>query len=300
MQNICLGVEISPDGLKVALVELERKNVIKIDVIPTSGNSINDTSIYASVASSWVRRNLLPKISSVAVAFSVHDGIIRLIDIPKECEGALNYNKQNENARSYAKWEFSSATEYRESDYLLDIVFSPNEKKPNRAFVTALRKTVVDSFCSAELEKSGFSPNCLMADVTALFNVLSYSEGFGSQLKCVLKADEKFVIAFWGNETLPVAIRALPKDCISVGGVATLLENGYKEFPKAKRIVKFCGELSADSTFATELAVAAKELKQPIDVQIWNTLSKFSFEKNGDFSKLSQCFGAIGAAMGCA
>jgi len=39
--------------------------------------------------------------------------------------------------------------------------------------------------------------------------------------------------------------------------------------------------------------------KAGMDIQPWKQLSKFSFEKNADFSKLSQCLGAIGATLCC-
>ena len=290
MQKVCLGVEISQDGVKIALVEPERRHVIKIDAIPTSGNSINDVSVYSSVLGSWSRSNLLPKINSMAVAFSACNGIIRLVTIPKEAENAYNY----------VNWEFAYSINSKASNYRTDIAFYPNAKKPKRAIVTAMQKKIVESFCSAELEKSGFKPSCLMADVSALFNLLEYTEGLGRQSKCILKADEKFAIAFWGNETGPLSIRLLPKDNISPKAVVDILESGFKEFPKAKRNVKFCGELSGNAEFAGELAKAAKGLKESIDLQLWNSLSKFSLEKVGDFSKLSQCLGAIGATLGCA
>jgi len=290
VQKVCLGVEISQDGVKIALVEPERRHVIKIDAIPTSGNSINDVSVYSSVLGSWSRSNLLPKINSMAVAFSACNGIIRLVTIPKEAENAYNY----------VNWEFAYSINSKASNYRTDIAFYPNAKKPKRAIVTAMQKKIVESFCSAELEKSGFKPSCLMADVSALFNLLEYTEGLGRQSKCILKADEKFAIAFWGNETGPLSIRLLPKDNISPKAVVDILESGFKEFPKAKRNVKFCGELSGNAEFAGELAKAAKGLKESIDLQLWNSLSKFSLEKVGDFSKLSQCLGAIGATLGCA
>jgi len=289
MQKVCLGIEISQDGVKIALVEPGRRYVIKVDAIPTSVSSIEDVSVYTSVLSSWARSNLLPKINSIAVAFSACNGIMRLVTIPKETENAINY----------INWEFAYSINSKASDYQTDVVFYPNAKKPERAIVTAMRKKLVDSFCSADLEKSGFKPNYLMADICAIFNLLEYTEGLGSQSKCVLKADEKFVIAFWGNEKGPLSIRLLPKDSISPKAVVDILESGYKEFPKAKRNVKFCGELSGNAEFAGELAKAAKELKEPIDVQLWNSLSKFSLEKVGDFSKLSQCLGAIGATLNC-
>jgi len=288
-QKICLGIEINQDGVKIALVEPEHKNIIKIDAVPTSGNSINDTSIYASVMSSWVRSNLLPKINSVAVTFPAYNGIMRLVNIPKEAEHAFDY----------VEWEFASAINSKPSDYRMDIAFYPNAKKPERAIVTAVRKKIIDSFCSAELERSGFRPNCLIADICALLNLLECSEGLDGQPKCVLKADEKFATIFWGNETGPLAIKLLPKDFLSPAVILEFLEDGYKKFPTAKRNVKLCGELSAKADFTEELAKAAKELKKSIEVKVWNSLSKFSLEKNGNFSKLSQCLGAIGATLNC-
>jgi len=289
VQKVCLGVEISQDELKIALVEPERRHIIKVDTIPTSGNSINDVSIYSSVLGSWARSNLLPQITGPAVAFPACGGIIRLVVIPKETEDALGY----------VNWEFAAAINSNAKDYQTDIAFYPNEKKPERAILTAMRKKLVESFCSLEQEKNGFRPLCLMADICALLNLLEYSEGLGSQQKCILKADEKFAVAVWGNEIGPLALRLLPKDCISPKAVAALLESGYKEFPKAKRNTKLCGELSANAGFTAELAKEAKSLKEPIDVQPWNSLSKFSLEKVGDFSKLSQCLGAIGATLSC-
>jgi len=287
VQKVCLGIEISQDGVKIALVELERRHIIKIDAVPTSGNSIDDVSVYSSVLSSWVRSNLLPKINSIAVAFSSCNGIMRLVTIPKETENALNY----------VNWEFAYSINSKASNYKTDIVFYPSTRKPERAIVTAMRKKIIESFCSVELEKSGFKPNYLMADVCALYNLLEYTEGLSSQPKCILKADEKFAMAFWGNETGPLAIRLLPKDNISPKAVAEILESGFKEFTKAKKNVKFCGELSGNAEFAGELAIAAKDLRESINLQLWNSLSKFSLEKVGDFSKLSQCIGAIGATL---
>jgi len=290
MQKICLGVEISQDNLKIALVEPERKNLIKVDAVPTSGNPINDVSVYTSVLGSWMRSsNLLSKISSVAVTFPSCNNVMRLLTIPKETV----------NAQDYVNWEFASAINDEASDYQLDTVFYPNEKKPGRAIVTAIRKKITDSFRSAKLGESGFKPNCLVSDICALLNLLECSEGLSRQPKCVLKADEKFVTAFWGNDTGPLTIRLLPKGCISPSSVAEILEDGYREFPKAKRNVKFCGELSANTSFANELAGEAYSLSAPINVQLWNSLSKFSLEKRGNFSKLSQCMGAIGATLSC-
>lgn len=290
-QNICLGVEISQDDLKVALVDPGRKHIIKVDVVPTSGNPIGDTSIYASVLGSWSRSNLLSQASSVAVAFPACDGIMRLVSIPKEMESGFY---------DYVNWEFAHATNLKASDYKMDAAFYPSQKKPERVVVTAMSKKFIESFSSEELEKSGFTPNCLIADICALLNLLEASEGLGGQPKCVLKADEKFAVAFWGNESGPLAIRLLPKDCISPSSVVDILSGGFNEFPKAKRIVKLCGELSVNTEFMDELINALKDLKEPIGVQSWSSLSKFSLEKVGDFSKLSQCLGAIGATLSCA
>jgi len=290
-QNICLGVEISQDELKIALVDPGRRHVIKVDVVPTSGNSIGDSSIYASVLGSWVRSNLLKQINAVAVAFPACSGIVRLVAIPKEMESGFY---------DYVNWEFENATGLKPGNYQMDAFFYPSQKKPERVIVTAMSKKLVETFSSSELQKSGFTPSCLMADICALLNLLEVSEGLGSQPKCVLKAGEKFAIAFWGNETGPLAIRLLPKDCISSKAIADILNSGFKELPKAKRIVKVCGELSAKAEFTAELTKAAKGQKEPIEVQSWNSLSKFSFEKVGDFSKLSQCLGAIGATLSCA
>jgi len=286
--KICLGVETSQDGLKIALVEPERKHIIKIDVVPTSGNSINDVSIYSSVLNSWMRNNnLLSKINSVAVAFPSCSGIMRLVLIPKEIE----------NAFKYVSWEFTSSVNSNINDYKVSVDYYPNSKKPKSAIVVAMRKRIVDSFHSAELEKSGFRPNYLMADICVLHNLLESSEGLGSQPKCVLKADEKFVSAFWSSKSGPVAIRLLPSDCISSSTVQGILANGFQEFPKAKKIVKFCGELSARAEFVNELVSLGA--KSGLEIQPWKQLSKFSLEKNADFSKLSQCMGAIGATLGC-
>jgi hypothetical protein len=286
-QKICLGVEASQDGLKIALVEPERKHIIKVDAVSTSGNSIKDVSIYSSVLSTWTRGNLLPKISAVAVAFSACNGIMRLISIPKEIEDTFNY----------VSWEFASSINSKASDYKMSVAFYPNAKKPECAVVAAMRKNIVDSFHSSEIEKSGFRPAYLMADICVLHNLLECSEGLGSQPKCVLKADEKFVSAFWSNESGPVAIRLLPGDSISPSAVMGILESGYRGFPKAKKIVRFCGELSAKAEFANKLENLG--IKDGMEIQTWKQLSKFSLEKNADFSKLSQCMGAIGATLGC-
>ena len=288
-QKICLGVEINQDGLKIALVEAERKNIVKIDAVPTSGDSINDTSIYSSVISSWMRNNLQYKISSVAVALPAYSSIMRLTTIPKEVEQAFDY----------VEWEFASAINSKANDYRMDVAFYPNAKKPERAIVTAVRKKIVDSFCSAELERSGFRPNCLIVDICALLNLLECSEDLDDEPKCILKADEKFAVAFWGNKTGPLAIKLMPKDFLSPAVILEFLEDGYKKFPTVKRKIKFCGELSANTDFAGELAKAAKELKKSMEIQVWSSLSKFSVEKNGNFSKLSQCLGAIGATLNC-
>jgi phosphoenolpyruvate-protein kinase (PTS system EI component) len=87
-------------------------------------------------------------------------------------------------------------------------------------------------------------------------------------------------------------------DCISPGAVLDILKSGYEGFPKAKKIVKFCGELSVRTEFANELANLG--VKSGMEIQPWKQLSKFSLEKNADFSKLSQCMGAIGATLSCA
>ncbi len=285
--KICLGVEISQDGLKIALVEPERKHVIRVDAVPTSGNSINDVSIYASVLNSWMRSISLPKISSIAVTFPACNGIMRLVSIPKEIEDAF----------SYVNWEFSSSINSNSGDYKITVAFYPNPKKPECAITVAMRKRIVESFHSAELERSGVRPNYLMADVCVLHNLLEISEGLGSSPKCVLKADEKFVSAFWSKESGPAAIRLLPGDCISPRAVLDILQSGYREFPKAKKVVKFCGELSTRLDFANEFIDMGASFG--IDIQPWKQLSKFSLEKNADFSKLSQCMGAIGATLGC-
>jgi hypothetical protein len=288
-QKICLGVEINQDGLKIALVEPEHKNVIKIDAIPASGDSMKDASIYSSVMTSWTHSNSLPEIISVAVAFPVHSGIMRLVDIPKEAEHPFGY----------IEWEFASAINSSARDYRLDAAYYPSSKKPARAIVTALRKEIVDSFCSKEVERSGFRPNCLIADICALLNLLECSEGLSSQPICVLKADEKFAVAFWGNETGPLAIRLFPKEFLSPNTIVEFLDKGYKEFPKAKRKVKFCGELSANAKFADELVNAAMNPKEAIEIEVWKSLSKFSMGKDVDSSKLSRCLGAIGATLNC-
>jgi len=286
--KICLGVETNQNGLKIALVEPERKHVIKVDAVPTSGNSINDVSIYSSVLNSWMHSNdLHSKISSIAVAFPACNGIMRFVSIPKEVEDTFNY----------VSWEFASSINTNASDYKMSVAFYPSAKKPECAVVAAMSKRVVDSFHSAELEKSGFRPSYLMADICVLHNLLECSEGLGGQPKCVLKADEKFISAFWSNESGPIAIRLLPGDCISPSAVLDILKSGYEGFPKAKKNVKFCGELSARAEFASELADLGA--KSGIEIQPWKQLSKFSLEKNTDFSKLSQCMGAIGATLGC-
>ncbi|MCL2260208.1 MAG: hypothetical protein FWC15_02510 [Fibromonadales bacterium] len=289
--NICLGVEISQDDLKVALVDPKRKHIIKVDVVPTSGNPIGDASIYASVLGSWSRSNLLPQISATAVAFPACSGIMRLVPIPKEIESGFY---------DYVNWEFSHATNLKISDYQMDAAFYPNQKKPERVVVTAMSKKLMDTFGSEELDKGGFTPSCLIADICALLNLLEVSEKLGSQPKCVLKVDGKFAVVFWGNESGPLAIRLLPKDFISPKAIVEILDSGFNELPKAKRIVKLCGECSANTEFTSELANAVSELREPIEVQSWKSLSKFSLEKVGDFSKLSQCLGAIGATLSCA
>jgi hypothetical protein len=291
-QKICLGVEINPDGLKVALVEPGRRNVIKIDAIPTPSNSLEDTSIYTSTISSWARDNLSSlEISSVGVAFPACIGIIRSVNIPKDMP--------KENAPSYVEWEFISAINSKPNDYSFDSYYYPNEKKPEHATLIAFRKKIVDSFDSLELRKSGFWPAGKELDIIALQNLFESSEGWDSQYRCILKADEKFTIAFWGNEVGPHAIRILPKDCISPNAVLDILESGFSEFPKVKRNVKFCGELSVNTEFTAELVSLAINLKEPIEVQPWNSLPRFSLNKSENFSKLSQCLGAIGATISC-
>jgi len=285
--KICLGVETNQDGLKIALVEPGRKHIIRVDVLPTSGNSITDVSIYSSVLNSWMRSNLLPKISSIAVTFPACNGIMRLVSIPKEIEDTYNY----------VSWEFASSINSNSSDYKMAVAFYPNAKKPECAVTVAMRKRIVDSFHSAELERSGLRPKYLMADICVLHNLLESSEGLGSQPKCVLKADEKFVSAFWSKESGPVAIRLLPDDCISPSAVLGILQGGYGEYPKAKKVVKLCGELSARNDFTNELVTLGANAG--IEIQPWKQLSKFSLEKNADFSKLSQCLGAIGATLCC-
>jgi len=287
--KICLGVEINQDGLKIALVEPEHKNVIKIDVVPASGDSMNDPSIYSSVMTSWTHSDSLPEIKSIAVTFPVQSGIMRLVDIPKEVEHHFGY----------VEWEFASAINSNAKDYKLDAAFYPNQKKPTRAIVTALRKEIVDSFCSKELERSGFRPNCLIADICALLNLLECSDGLDSKPQCILKADEKFAVAFWGNETGPLAIRLFPKDFLTPNTIVEFLDKGYKEFPKVKRNVKFCGELSANAKFTEELVNAAMTPKEAIEIEVWKSLSKFSVGKDVDSSKLSRCLGAIGATLNC-
>lgn len=289
VQKICLGTEIAQDALTVALVEPERKNIIKIDVIPTSGNSLKDVSIYSSVLNSWVRSQILPKINAVSVAFSACDGITRLVTIPKVSDGAYNY----------VEWEFVSVTDFSLDNYKLDVFFYPNSKKPERAIVSAMQKDIVNSFCSEEIEKSGYRPDCLISDVCALSNLLEVSEGLDSSPKCILKADKRSVICFWSNNTGPLAIKILPKDVVSVKEIVSLLENGFNTFSKAKRNVKFCGELSSDTKFLDELSTEVKKIKKPIEVKLWNSINKFSLAKNEDFSKLSQCLGAVGAAISC-
>jgi len=288
-KKICLGVEINQDGLKIALVEPEHKNVIKIDAVPASGDSIKDASIYSSVMTSWTHSNSLPEISSVAVAFPVYNGIMRLVDIPKEAESPFGY----------VEWEFASAINSNAKDYRLDAAFYPSPKKPQRAIVTALRREIVDSFCSKAVESSGFRPNCLIADICALLNLLECSDGLDSHPKCILKADEKFAVAFWGNETGPLAIRLFPKEFLAPNIIVEALDKGFKEFSKAKRRVKFCGELSTDAKYTTELTDIAMNPKQAIEIEVWKSLSKFSMEKDIDTSKLSRCLGAIGATLNC-
>ena len=286
-QKICLGVEISQDELKVALVNPERKTVIKIDAISTPDDVIKNISVYASTISSWVHSNIFPTINFVAVAFPAGNGIMRLIEIPKEAS----------NPKEYVNWEFNYATDLDINDYHLGISFYPSEKKPERAIVAAMDKKLIEDFSSEEISKSGFKPNYLMSDIYVLHNLLESSEGLGSQVKCVLKANQKFAIAFWTNASGPVSIRLLPEGSITPSAVLGILESGFKEFPKAKKSVKFCGEFSADSDFTSELSRVAKIAS--IDIQVWKELSKFTIEKGVDISKISQCMGAIGATLSC-
>jgi len=289
-QKICLGVEINQDGLKIALVEPDHRNIIKIDAVPASGDSMNDASIYSSVMTSWTRNNSLPEIKAVAVAFPVQSGVMRLVDIPKETI---------EQPFNYVEWEFASAINSSAKDYKLDAAYYPSPKKPQRAIVTALRKEIVDSFCSKAVESSGFRPNCLIADICALLNLLECSDGLDSHPQCVLKIDQKFAVAFWGNETGPLAIRLFPKEFLAPNIIIESLDKGFKEFSKAKRKVKFCGELSADAKYTSELVDIAMNPKQAIEIEVWKALSKFSMAKDVDSSKLSRCLGAIGATLNC-
>jgi len=290
IQKICLGVEINQDGLKIALVEPERKNIIKVDAIPASGDSMNDASIYSSVMTSWTHNNSLPEIKAVAVAFPVQSGVMRLVDIPKEAA---------EQPFDYVEWEFASAINSNVKDYKLDAAYYPNSKKPQRAIVTALRKEIVNSFCSKAVESSGFRPNCLIADICALLNLLECTDGLGDHPQCVLKVDQKFAVAFWGNETGPLAIRLFPKEFIAPNIIIDSLDKGFKEFSKAKRKVKFCGELSTDAKYTKDLIDIAMNPKQAIEIEVWKSLSKFSMAKDVDSLKLSKCLGAIGATLNC-
>jgi len=288
-QKICLGVETCPNGLKIALVNLKHRKIIKVDAVPTSGNPVNDTSVYASAIGSWVRSKIIPKIELVAIAVPASSCVTRAISIPKETE----------NLGSYIGWEFASAINTKPGDYKLDTFFFPNTKKAERAVISAYRKELVNSFCSSDMEKSGFMPSSIMTELCCLFNLLEYTEGLGSAVKCVLKIDEKFAIAFWANEYGPLAFRILPGDCISEESVLGMLESGFGDFPKAKRVVKFCGELTEDSHFAMELMASAKKAKNAMNISIWNSVNKFSLEKSGEFSKLPQCLVAVGATLNC-
>jgi len=290
-QKICLGVEISQNGLKIALVEPKRRKIIKIDSIPTSGNSMREPSVYASVISSWVRSKLLPKIDSIAstaVAFSADNSIIRTIAIPKE----------EENPSSYVNWEFETAVG-NSSNYRMSVFYFPNPKKPQYAVVSALRKNILDAFSGSEVERSGFKPVSMTADLFTLFNLIECSEGLGSAVKCVLKADETFVTAFWLSENGILSTRVLPKDCISEEAVVDILESGFADFPRAKRVVKFCGELTENMAFFNNLADHAERLREPLRISLWNSVPRFSFEKSEEFSKLPQCLGAVGATLSC-
>jgi hypothetical protein len=289
MDKVCLGVEIGQNGLKIALVEPKRKKIVKIDIVPTPSNSMYDAPTYASVISSWVRNNLSSKVASVAVAFPSNTGIMRCISVPKEVG----------NPENYTAWEFASAINSQIGDYKLKAFFYPSKKKPERAIVSALHKNIVESFCSPEVERSGFRPDYLIADVCALFNLLEASEGIGSAVKCVLKVDEKFAVAFWANESGPLSIRALPANCISEESILGILESGFLEFPKAKKIVKFCGEFSEDNEFTISIIDGALRLKSPLDILLWDSVNKFSLDRNEEFSKLPQCLGAVGATLSC-
>jgi hypothetical protein len=288
-QKVCLGVEISQNELKLALVEPKRKKVIKIDSVPTSGNSMLDTSIYASVVGSWVRSKLIPKIESVAVAFPASNSIIRAIAIPKE----------EENPSAYVKWEFESAVNSSAGSYKINTFYFPDLKNPKRAVVCGLGKSIVDSFLGSELQKSGFKPDSLMVDLFTLFNLLECSEGLGSAPKCILKADEISAIAFWVREDGILSTRFLPKDCISAESVIDILESGFSEFPRAKRVVKLCGELAESDEFAEKLASCADRQREPLKISLWSSVPKFSFAKGEDFSKLPRCLGAVGATLNC-
>lgn len=286
-QKICLGVEISQDELKVALVNPARKTVIKIDTISTPDNAIENISVYASTISSWAHGGAFPTINSVAVAFPAGSGIMRLVEIPKETKSP----------EEYVNWEFNYATGLDTNDYHLGTSFYPNEKKPERAIVAAMDKKLIEDFSSEEISKSGFKPDYLMSDIFVLHNLLESSEGLGSQVKCILKVNKTFAIAFWSNASGPLSIRLLPEGNITPSSVLDILESGFKEFPKAKRSVKFCGEFSADSDFTSELSRVAKIAS--IDIQIWKELSKFTVENGLDISKIPQCMGAIGATLSC-
>ncbi|MDR0517084.1 MAG: hypothetical protein LBH25_08580 [Fibromonadaceae bacterium] len=289
MDKVCLGVEISQNGLKIALVKPKRKKIIKVDVVPTPSNSMHDAPTYASVISTWTRNNLPSKVAAIAVAFPSSSGIMRCISMPREVD----------NPESYAAWEFTSAINTEISDYKLKAFFYPSRKRPARAVVSALRKSIVDSFCSPEVERSGFRPDYLIADIYAMFNLLEISEGIGNSVKCILKADEKFAVAFWADESGPISVRALPGDCISEESILGILESGFMEFPKAKKVVKFCGELCTDTEFTISLVDSAVRLKNPLGILIWDSVNKFSLEKNEEFSKLPQCLGAVGATLSC-
>ena len=287
-QKICLGVEIGQNGLKIALVEPKRRKIVKVDSVPTSGNSMREPSVYTSVISSWVRSKLLPKIEATAVAFSTDNSIIRTIAIPKEAD----------NPSSYVNWEFESAVG-NSNNYRMNIFFFPNHKKPEFAVVSALRKGVLDSFSSLEVERSGFKPVSMTADLFTLFNLIECSEGLGSKVRCILKADETFATAFWLSEKGILATRALPKEYISEESVLDILDSGFADFPRAKRTVKFCGELTENVAFVDNIESGAERLRNPMRISLWNSVPRFSFEKGEEFSKLPQCLGAVGATLSC-
>ncbi|GHV13575.1 hypothetical protein AGMMS49938_08340 [Fibrobacterales bacterium] len=298
-EYVCLGIDISRTGLKIALADPSQKKIFKVDSLPASGDPLADTSIYASALSSWIRSNVQSKFESIAVSFPAGYGLIRTVEIPKEAK----------NATDYVQWEFSSAVETgkageilkianaeKSDDYELDIAFYPNEKKAERATVTALKRKFIDSFCSPDVEKNGLRPACLTADIIATLNLLEVTEGLGSTVKCILKADDHSVIAVWGDGSGPLAIRTAEP---SAEAIIKILESGFSQFSKAKRVVKFCGELTANKDFTDELIKQAAGLPQGIKISVWDAVSKFSLEKHGNFSKLSECIAAVGVTLNC-